>query len=132
MTQTDSTIKRDALTASRDPEKYFWGKASTIEAIRQCGAANAITIYCGAGVTLDRTGLSWQGLVSQVFASTQITAAVNAPDSGAMRRLLASDVSEAAKASAISCYVSERIGNDHLIRPAIEHRTVLRSVSIVC
>lgn len=49
---------------ARDP---FLSLPRVHRAINQLASQNDLVIYCGAGVTRDRTGLGWSELVSEVF-----------------------------------------------------------------
>lgn len=49
-------------------ESAFFHQERTRRSLLQLASAERLTIYCGAGVTIDRTGYGWGGLISSVFA----------------------------------------------------------------
>src|SRR5664280_1217555 len=49
-------------------ESQFFHDRSTREAIIRMADSESLVIYCGAGVTIDRTGLGWGQLLATVFA----------------------------------------------------------------
>ncbi|WP_082008106.1 SIR2 family protein [Microbacterium mangrovi] len=46
---------------------FFLRDAATLDAIDAISAADDIVVYCGAGVSIDRTGLSWPMMIDGVF-----------------------------------------------------------------
>lgn len=49
-------------------EVQFFHQDSVKKAIVALSSAKQLLIYCGAGVTIDRTGLGWKQLIANVFA----------------------------------------------------------------
>lgn len=45
----------------------FLNDPATHKALKSLAKKNSLVIYCGAGVTRDRTGLGWEDLVSEIF-----------------------------------------------------------------
>jgi hypothetical protein len=52
----------------RRSEQEFFHQQLTRDAILQLAASSSLVIYCGAGVTIDRTGYGWAPLIASVFA----------------------------------------------------------------
>lgn len=48
-------------------EDLFFDQNDTIEAIRELDEAESLLIFCGSGVTIDRTGQSWSQLVASIL-----------------------------------------------------------------
>jgi hypothetical protein len=48
-------------------ERAFFGRPETHDAIMQLARANNLVIYCGSGVTIDRTGFTWERLISELL-----------------------------------------------------------------
>jgi hypothetical protein len=48
-------------------ETAFFRDEQTKEAIVALASSEALVIYCGAGVTIDRTGLNWRELLARLF-----------------------------------------------------------------
>jgi hypothetical protein len=46
---------------------FFLRSPSTLEALGALAGSTDLVLYCGAGVTIDRTGLTWSGLLREVF-----------------------------------------------------------------
>lgn len=46
---------------------FFLRDGATLDAIDTISAADDIVVYCGAGVSIDRTGLSWPMMIDGVF-----------------------------------------------------------------
>lgn len=59
----------------RRSEREFFHQDATKEALLHLSLSSSLVIYCGAGVTIDRTGYGWGPLIASVFA----------PDSGSHR-----------------------------------------------
>jgi hypothetical protein len=54
------------MTISRN-ETAFFNEDSVTRAIVGLASAQSLVIYCGAGVTIDRTGLGWSDLIARLF-----------------------------------------------------------------
>jgi hypothetical protein len=50
-----------------DLEEFFFRQEHTLHSLRQLADSSALVFYCGAGVSIDRTGLSWTQLVRSVY-----------------------------------------------------------------
>jgi hypothetical protein len=48
-------------------EEMFFRQQATLDALNSLVSTDKLVIYCGAGVTIDQTGVSWSQLVGQVF-----------------------------------------------------------------
>lgn len=46
---------------------FFLREPRTLDALDRLSSAESLVLYCGAGVTINRTGLSWNALIQQVF-----------------------------------------------------------------
>src|SRR3954454_14189494 len=45
----------------------FFHQPSTRHALRDLSSGRSLVIYCGAGVTIDRTSMGWGGLIAAIF-----------------------------------------------------------------
>lgn len=52
-------------------ETAFFHSDETKRAIVRLAQCDRLVIFCGAGVTIDRTGLSWGDLITQLFQTTE-------------------------------------------------------------
>ncbi|MWV49395.1 hypothetical protein GRS96_08925 [Rathayibacter sp. VKM Ac-2803] len=50
-----------------DSPLFFLREKATLDALDALSSADELVLYCGAGVSIDRTGLSWTRLLQQVF-----------------------------------------------------------------
>ncbi len=50
-------------------ETAFFMEPSTKDALRRLADAKHLVVFCGAGVTIDQTGMSWVALLEQVFTA---------------------------------------------------------------
>jgi SIR2-like domain len=57
----------------RRSETAFFHLDETKRAIARLAECDRLVIYCGAGVTIDRTGLSWGDLIAQLFETNDRT-----------------------------------------------------------
>lgn len=46
---------------------FFLREKRTLDALDSLSSGESLVLYCGAGVTINRTGLSWNALIRQVF-----------------------------------------------------------------
>lgn len=58
----------DDQTPFRRSESQFFHQEFTVRSLLRLAGAESLTIYCGAGVTIDRTGYGWGALIGSVFA----------------------------------------------------------------
>lgn len=56
--------------ATEDP---FFRQQETLDALESLSAADELVIYCGAGVSIDRTGVTWSQLIDDVFTQARAT-----------------------------------------------------------
>ena len=54
-------------SVAQKQEKMFFLQQSTLDALDAIVGSEKLVIYCGAGVTVDQTGVSWTELIQQVF-----------------------------------------------------------------
>ncbi|MGB4758429.1 MAG: SIR2 family protein [Candidatus Saccharimonadales bacterium] len=52
----------------RRSEHQFFHQPSTRECLQVLASAKSLVIYCGAGVSIDRTGMGWGQLLTSVFS----------------------------------------------------------------
>lgn len=50
-----------------DHYPFFLRETATLDALDSLSSADDLVLYCGAGVSIDRTGVSWSKLLRQVF-----------------------------------------------------------------
>ena len=50
-----------------ETDEFFLRQASTFQPLRELTSADELVFYCGAGVSIDRTGVSWPQTVSGLF-----------------------------------------------------------------
>jgi hypothetical protein len=50
-----------------DDEEPFFRQSDTLDALAELAKARHLVIYCGAGVSVDRTGVGWRDVVREVF-----------------------------------------------------------------
>lgn len=50
-----------------DHYPFFLRESATLDALDALSSADHLVLYCGAGVSIDRTGLSWTRLLQEVF-----------------------------------------------------------------
>ena len=55
------------MSPYRRSEIQFFHDDEVKKAIHALAQAKDLVIYCGAGVTIDRTGLNWNGLIERIF-----------------------------------------------------------------
>lgn len=65
-TASSRPVKGTPLEYERGEEPFFESQP-TLTALRTLGKSERLVIYCGAGATIDRTGLDWTGLVRSVL-----------------------------------------------------------------
>lgn len=46
---------------------FFLREHRTLDALDMLSSGESLVLYCGAGVTINRTGLSWNALIQQIF-----------------------------------------------------------------
>lgn len=51
----------------KNTEMFFFRQAATRQALASLSDTKSLVFYCGAGVTIDRTGVSWGALIKSVF-----------------------------------------------------------------
>jgi len=54
-------------------ETFFLSQKATVEALRKLADSETIVIYCGAGVSLDRTAVGWNQLIRSIFQLANMT-----------------------------------------------------------
>jgi hypothetical protein len=54
----------------RRGEAYFLDRLDVQDCVVQLAPSDSLILYCGAGVTIDRTGLGWGQLIAAAFAPT--------------------------------------------------------------
>ncbi|WP_314147073.1 SIR2 family protein [uncultured Leifsonia sp.] len=52
-------------------ELFFFRQGATLDALRELASSDELVFYCGAGVSIDRTDVSWPQLVESVFRMVQ-------------------------------------------------------------
>ena len=52
----------------------YLAHTDTIDQIEEIAGKNALVIYAGSGVSIDKTGLNWSALVSSMMATSSGTA----------------------------------------------------------
>lgn len=52
---------------TQNRELFFFRQGATLDALRELAASEELVFYCGAGVSIDRTDVSWPQLVTSVF-----------------------------------------------------------------
>ena len=57
--------------------QYFLGQKATLDALQRLSTAEELVIYCGAGVSLDRTNVTWLKLVQDIYKSSIIPGTKN-------------------------------------------------------
>src|SRR4051812_38156918 len=74
--------------AYRNPEPWF-SDAAVHQAIAELAAADRVTLYVGAGATIDRTGLGWADLIEKLLSEADLAAnQITAAEARAMRDVL--------------------------------------------
>lgn len=53
--------------SARNSPSFFFGSDSTLDALDSLASASHLVLYCGAGVSIDQTSVTWKQLVDQVF-----------------------------------------------------------------
>ncbi len=48
-------------------EPAFFHDNTTKRAVVKLASSDRLVVYCGAGVTIDRTGLNWSELLARLF-----------------------------------------------------------------
>jgi len=60
-------------TPSRNSPTFFFGNRGTISALETLSGASDLVLYCGAGVSIDQTSVTWTQLVKGVFRIAKAT-----------------------------------------------------------
>jgi hypothetical protein len=66
------------MTYARN-ETAFFHLEETKRAIVKLASCDRLVIYCGAGVTIDRTGLAWGDLIAQLFETSDRSQSMRDP-----------------------------------------------------
>lgn len=67
----------------------FFKHQSTHESLRELAGAENLVIYCGAGVSVDRTGVTWSALVKGIFKIARAVRSSKVAESSSIEYLLA-------------------------------------------
>lgn len=99
----------------------FFSDTKTQEAIQEISTAENLVLYCGAGVTIDRTGLSWNRLLELMVEYSEQNDSRKGRKGifSALKQLIASNIPEEQKASALLQFITEEQG--------LERTTFLRN-----
>lgn len=90
------------------------------ESLRQLTEERTLVIYCGAGVTKDRTGLGWNDLVLSVLDECDNTPSIAPEEFTAVRTLLEGGSIDARKKASIVCRAAEVQDETAFLSPILE------------
>ncbi|MDT0116629.1 SIR2 family protein [Microbacterium sp. PRF11] len=89
-------------------EQFFLRSAGTLAALHELSSADSLVLYCGAGVTINRTGMSWPALLKQVFrAAASNGRSYREKDHAAIELILDALPDEEQRASILTEYFTE-------------------------
>ena len=83
-----------------EAELPFFRQDDTLNALADLAEKKHIVIYCGAGVSIDRTGVNWRQLVKEVFDQARTGRVSKADEIAALEHLIA-DVDDPRHAASI-------------------------------
>lgn len=87
--------------------QFFLQQDATLDAIDELSGSAGLVLYCGAGVTIDRTGLSWSRLLEQVLREIGTTADDSERELAAIGYLLKHLGDEEQRASILTEYLTQ-------------------------
>jgi hypothetical protein len=85
------TTRRGSVSKPIEDPQFFFRQKETLDALEELSSATELVIYCGAGVSLDRTNVTWFQLINRIYRLST-TLAKPTPQIVAIESLLASSL----------------------------------------